>query len=320
MSNYIIEFRNKIRKLLSQESVLTMELNEYTIKLQEFHDISHVQDDAAEENLENQAFIVDIRSQKKYQILNYPLFIGREKTSSICVPMSEVSRRHAKVFPRDGAYFVQDLGSINGTYLNDQRIIDPVQLKNGDKIKVAITQKVPNGAKEFLFRIGLSEEEKKAQAALAERAERDALIKEMDLLKGSPNEKKLIALRHCTCSLMKRDLLSTFFKADEAQRVPLKVLDLANKIVQFYTFIPYKVKDSLLLEIKNPKLADSIKIYIRIIGIELMPMYRIVCNKAEIIKISEQDTKILQNSIDTGELIDYITNTLIQSPNEKEKN
>jgi phosphoserine phosphatase RsbU/P len=62
--------------------------------------------------------------------------IGRAVEATICLPSQAVSRRHAQVLHRDGAFLVEDLGSANGTRLNGQRIRNSTPLKNGDRLKV----------------------------------------------------------------------------------------------------------------------------------------------------------------------------------------
>ncbi len=50
-----------------------------------------------------------------------------------------VSQVHARVFRRDGRVWVEDLGSTNGTYVNDARIGPPVALNVGDRVQVGQT-------------------------------------------------------------------------------------------------------------------------------------------------------------------------------------
>ena len=60
---------------------------------------------------------------------------GRHPDSEIFLDDVTVSRRHA-VFDRDGSTFtVSDVGSLNGTYVNRDRI-DTVRLKDGDEVQV----------------------------------------------------------------------------------------------------------------------------------------------------------------------------------------
>jgi S1-C subfamily serine protease len=51
----------------------------------------------------------------------------------------EVSARHATVYANQGRWWVKDLGSRNGTFVNGNRIIAPTELRNGDRIGVGGT-------------------------------------------------------------------------------------------------------------------------------------------------------------------------------------
>ena len=48
--------------------------------------------------------------------------IGRESGNAIEIPDKRVSRRHARIFPAGDRWWVEDLSSANGTYLNGKRI------------------------------------------------------------------------------------------------------------------------------------------------------------------------------------------------------
>lgn len=52
---------------------------------------------------------------------------------------SFVSQLHARLFRRDGQFFVEDLGSTNGTFLNSHKVGAPVVVRKGDKIKFGQT-------------------------------------------------------------------------------------------------------------------------------------------------------------------------------------
>jgi hypothetical protein len=70
--------------------------------------------------------------------------IGRIKGNEIVNPDTRVSR-HNSVVQRQGTHFVLvDLGSTNGTFLNDSRIFKPTRLKHGDVILV--------GSERYTFR------------------------------------------------------------------------------------------------------------------------------------------------------------------------
>jgi pSer/pThr/pTyr-binding forkhead associated (FHA) protein len=61
--------------------------------------------------------------------------IGRHPESDIFLDDITVSRRHAEVRYDDGAYRAHDVGSLNGTYLNRERI-DTSPLVSGDELQV----------------------------------------------------------------------------------------------------------------------------------------------------------------------------------------
>ena len=50
---------------------------------------------------------------------------------------TSVSRQHAVIQRKNGQFFVTDLGSTNGTFVNEKRISGTVQLQDGDNIRYA---------------------------------------------------------------------------------------------------------------------------------------------------------------------------------------
>ena len=64
-----------------------------------------------------------------------PVTIGRSPQGDIFIDNPAVSFRHARVYSQAGVYYVQDLGSLNGTFLNGVRITQ-APLSHGDVITV----------------------------------------------------------------------------------------------------------------------------------------------------------------------------------------
>ena len=62
--------------------------------------------------------------------------VGRALDGVIAVPSSKASRRHARIVVSPEKAVIEDLGSRNGTRVNDTLIDRPVELKNGDRIRV----------------------------------------------------------------------------------------------------------------------------------------------------------------------------------------
>ncbi|HMU38904.1 MAG TPA: adenylate/guanylate cyclase domain-containing protein [Pseudomonadota bacterium] len=62
--------------------------------------------------------------------------IGRTQSNTLPLRDEKVSRAHARIYKQDDEYFVVDLGSANGTFVNGRRVVQPVQLKQNDVVLV----------------------------------------------------------------------------------------------------------------------------------------------------------------------------------------
>ncbi len=65
--------------------------------------------------------------------------IGRSKHADISIDQQSISHRHAKIVSADGVHRLIDLGSTNGTYVNDVRVEGQVDLRGGDVIRLGET-------------------------------------------------------------------------------------------------------------------------------------------------------------------------------------
>lgn len=85
------------------------------------------------------------------RILENPFTIGRRSLSRQVFPHLDltyndpaafVSRQHARIIADAGGYFVEDLGSANGSFLNDRRLPGgvPTRLRNGDRVRIGKVQ------------------------------------------------------------------------------------------------------------------------------------------------------------------------------------
>ena len=70
--------------------------------------------------------------------------LGRTADNTICLSFSPtVSRQHAVIRCHNGyEYQLMDLGSRNGTFVNDQRVVMPVVLRDGARIRIANSEMV----------------------------------------------------------------------------------------------------------------------------------------------------------------------------------
>ena len=77
---------------------------------------------------------ITIPEQKKSYSLKDITIIGRAATTDITLDDPMVSRHHARISKSNDGYLIEDLGSRNGVFLNDERITSPQSLINGSKV------------------------------------------------------------------------------------------------------------------------------------------------------------------------------------------
>ncbi|MGE5529245.1 MAG: FhaA domain-containing protein [Patescibacteria group bacterium] len=78
---------------------------------------------------------------REFPLLEGSMEIGRRGASHVCLRDPSISRRHAAIVYERGAYYLRDLGSTNGTVVNDQQK-KRHRLKNGDRITLGHTMLV----------------------------------------------------------------------------------------------------------------------------------------------------------------------------------
>jgi diguanylate cyclase (GGDEF)-like protein len=109
------------------------------------------------------ASLIIVRGQpqgKRYILTEPTMVIGRDPTVSLSVNDNNVSRKHAEVIMQGDKVLIKDLGSTNGTVINDKKIEGIYELQKEDMIKVGntILKYLPKGAMEA-FIIGTLEEQ-----------------------------------------------------------------------------------------------------------------------------------------------------------------
>ena len=71
--------------------------------------------------------------------LDKEVIVGRGGNCDIPIGDEFASNLHAKIYEIEGRFYVEDLGSTNGTYVNGRRITYPTELRGGDQIKIGRT-------------------------------------------------------------------------------------------------------------------------------------------------------------------------------------
>ena len=65
--------------------------------------------------------------------------IGRNPECALVLDDDFASGRHARIFHRDNAWFVEDLGSTNGTFVGTERLTGPVRVEAGSTLRIGKT-------------------------------------------------------------------------------------------------------------------------------------------------------------------------------------
>jgi len=77
----------------------------------------------------------DDGTRKEFSVQSGKTVIGRKEDCDLRIPVGEVSRQHAVMMIEDDTVTLRDLGSSNGTYVNNQRITEQ-ELDPGDHIVI----------------------------------------------------------------------------------------------------------------------------------------------------------------------------------------
>lgn len=89
------------------------------------------------------AFLVNKTTNEKYPLTQSVSKIGRDQTNNISITTDHyVSRHHAWVLQMQGGYWVEDLGSTNGTLLNGEVLQERKQIFPGDRLTFGKTELV----------------------------------------------------------------------------------------------------------------------------------------------------------------------------------
>jgi pSer/pThr/pTyr-binding forkhead associated (FHA) protein len=94
-----------------------------SVQLQKVPTITLIDRSGVVENKENTFSIAEVT-------------IGREPGNSISIDDETVSNRHAFLNYRNGHWWVEDLLSTNGTFLNDEKVVTPTILISGDELHI----------------------------------------------------------------------------------------------------------------------------------------------------------------------------------------
>jgi len=117
------------------------------------------QRDTGEQDSTPEAYLVDVKyvtDKREYKLKDTVTTIGRtkKKDANLCIAKNTISSPHAQIEYRNGNFYLTDLRSRNGTYLNNEKekITGEIYIRNGDIITFD----------EYMFRFVVADKKKQA--------------------------------------------------------------------------------------------------------------------------------------------------------------
>lgn len=86
------------------------------------------------------ALLVDPHTGQEFNLMRLATAIGRCISSDVVLMDKSVSRQHAVLYLIRGKFYIEDVGSTNGTMVNGKEINGRTELSSGDEIRVGITR------------------------------------------------------------------------------------------------------------------------------------------------------------------------------------
>jgi pSer/pThr/pTyr-binding forkhead associated (FHA) protein len=87
--------------------------------------------------------VVVVKGEDGKKIASHPLSetvqIGRAEACHVRIDDRYASQFHARLYPRNGSWYVEDLGSTNGTYLNRHKLTGSAEVHAGDVVRIGKT-------------------------------------------------------------------------------------------------------------------------------------------------------------------------------------
>ena len=79
---------------------------------------------------------------KRWLLEQRSMILGRHASCDVHLPDRQVSRKHARIFHTAKGFFIEDLGSKNGTHVNGEPVMQPRRLNDGDLLQIGLAYRL----------------------------------------------------------------------------------------------------------------------------------------------------------------------------------
>lgn len=208
--------------------------------------------------------LIDNRTGEEFFLTKDNNLIGRHRSCDLIIPVVEVSRRHCRIFLDEGLYYVEDLQTVNGTYVNEKKLKQAHLLQEGFHLKVAKCSKYPVGVKNYIFRLPKSMLASSRAASSELDRETKSLRKDLLSELQDDNDETIAAkpakviekidLRHAivkVARVVKR-------KAEALHQVP--VIRFGDGEIGFYSLYELEEEEPMLVVFNHPTWPEPIEL------------------------------------------------------------
>lgn len=101
-------------------------------------EVDEGQESALDDTLDGTALVVRVGgglAGERFALTNERTLVGRSPECDVFLDDVTVSRRHAELIQKDERFTIRDLGSLNGTFVNRQRV-ESIELRDDDEVQV----------------------------------------------------------------------------------------------------------------------------------------------------------------------------------------
>lgn len=73
---------------------------------------------------------------EEYYSLDRDITLGRSSKNDMVIKDPYISKKHLSISKDGKEFFIEDLNSANGTFVNEERLLNPIRLEHGDLVQV----------------------------------------------------------------------------------------------------------------------------------------------------------------------------------------